>query len=160
MNDFFTELDADLVTTDISPITPVIATIPKPVVKPTFHPPLPKKQPPQNPEKNNPVQRVTEIRSQMMQAGVIVVVFKADEKSKALLGHLKIETRGFAFPDEVREAHKVIIKKARASYEDTVKDIPDIEEKDLIKIIRRDLEAFLLNKFERSPVIIPVVMYV
>jgi mRNA degradation ribonuclease J1/J2 len=54
----------------------------------------------------------------------------------------------------------MIIKKARASYEDTMKDIPDIEEKDLIKIIRRDMEIFLQYRIERNPVIIPIIMYV
>ena len=77
-----------------------------------------------------------------------------------LLGHLKIETRGLLYVDEVRTVHKMIIKKARASYEDTVKDVPDIEEKDLIKIIRRDLEIFLQYRIERNPVIIPIIVYV
>lgn len=103
---------------------------------------------------------VIEARAQMMKSGVVTIVFKADERSKTLLGHLKIETRGLVYLDEVREVHKMIIKKARASYEDTVKDIPDIEEKDLIKIIRRDLEIFLLHKIERNPVIIPMLIYV
>lgn len=75
-----------------------------------------------------------------------------------LLGHLKLETRGLVYLDEVREVHKMIIKRARASYEDTLKDIPDIEEKDLIKIIRRDLETFLLHKIERNPMIIPMII--
>lgn len=91
---------------------------------------------------------------------MVVIVFKADEKTKTLLGHLKLETRGFVFSEEVREMHKLIIKKARASYEDTTKDVPDIEEKDLIKIIRRDLEIFILAKIERNPVIIPMILYI
>ena len=103
---------------------------------------------------------VIEARAQMMKSGVVTIVFKADEKTKTLLGHLKLETRGLVYLDEVREAHKMIIKKARASYEDTVKDVPDIEEKDLIKIIRRDLEAFLLYRMERNPLIIPMILYV
>lgn len=90
----------------------------------------------------------------------MVVVFRVDEKTKTLLGHLKLETRGFVFLDEVREIHKMVIKKARASYEDTVKDIPDIEEKDLLKIIRRDLEIFLQNTINRTPVIIPIIIAV
>jgi mRNA degradation ribonuclease J1/J2 len=103
---------------------------------------------------------VTDARMQMMQSGVVTLVFKADEKTKTLLGHLKLETRGLVYLDEVREVHKMIIKKARASYEDTMKDIPDIEEKDLIKIIRRDMEIFLQYRIERNPVIIPIIMYV
>ncbi|EKD30349.1 MAG: Metal-dependent hydrolase [uncultured bacterium (gcode 4)] len=101
---------------------------------------------------------VIEARAQMMKAWVVTVVFKADEKTGMLLGHLKLETRGLVYLDEVREVHKMIIKRARASYEDTLKDIPDIEEKDLIKIIRRDLETFLLHKIERNPMIIPMII--
>lgn len=100
------------------------------------------------------------MRTQMMTAGVVTIVFKADEKTQALLGHLKLETRGFVYMEEVREIHKMIIKKARASYEDTLKDIPDIEEKDLLKIIRRDMEIFLTSKIGRNPVIIPIIIYV
>jgi len=61
--------------------------------------------------------------------------------------------------DEVREVHKMIIKKARSSYVDTIQDIPDIEEKDLIKIIRKDVESYLAFKIEREPMVIPIVMY-
>lgn len=77
-----------------------------------------------------------------------------------LLGHVKLETRGFAHPNEVREIHKAIIKRARASYEDTVRDIPDIEERDLTKIIHQDLELFLAQRFERNPVVIPIIICV
>jgi len=34
----------------------------------------------------------------------------------------------------------MIIKKSKDVYENTIKDVPDIEEKDLLKIIRTDLE--------------------
>lgn len=103
---------------------------------------------------------VAQARTQMMQGGVMTLVFKADEKTKTLLGHLKLETRGFVYLDEVRELHKMIIKKARASYEDTMKDVPDIEEKDLIKIIRRDMEIFLQYRVGRNPVVIPMILYI
>jgi mRNA degradation ribonuclease J1/J2 len=51
----------------------------------------------------------------------------------------------------------MIIKKARDVYENTVKDVPDMEEKDLIKIIKDDLEKFLLQKIDREPMIIPMI---
>ncbi|MDD2566255.1 MAG: ribonuclease J [Candidatus Gracilibacteria bacterium] len=103
---------------------------------------------------------IIDARGQMMKAGVVVIVFKADEKSKALLGPLKIETRGLAYLDEVREVHRMIIKKARTSFENTVKDIPDIEEKELIKIVKKDVESYLQYKIEREPMVIPTVVYV
>ncbi len=100
---------------------------------------------------------VIKAREQMMNAWVLVVQFKVDRKSKALIGHIKLETRGLVYVDEVRYIHRIIIKKAREVYENTLKDIPDIEEKDLVKLIRTDLESFLLKRVDREPMIIPMI---
>jgi mRNA degradation ribonuclease J1/J2 len=62
--------------------------------------------------------------------------------------------------EEVRYIHRIILKKAKELYENTILDVPDIEEKDLLKIIRTDLEKFLLQKTGREPMIIPMVMEV
>jgi len=51
----------------------------------------------------------------------------------------------------------MIIKKSRDVYENTVKDVPDMYEKDLVKIIRTDLEKFLNHKLDREPMIIPII---
>jgi mRNA degradation ribonuclease J1/J2 len=51
----------------------------------------------------------------------------------------------------------MVIKKSREIYENTVKDIPDIDEKDLLKILRTDLEKFLLHKLDREPMVIPII---
>ena len=61
------------------------------------------------------------------------------------MGHIKLETRGLVYLDEVRHIHRMILKKARDIYENTIKDVPDMEEKDLIKLIRADMEKFLLQ---------------
>ncbi len=103
---------------------------------------------------------IIDARAQMMKSWVVVIVFKADEKTKSLLWPLKIETRWLAYLDEVREVHRMIIKKARTSFENTVKDIPDIEEKELIKIVKKDVESYLAYKIEREPMVIPTVIYV
>jgi len=96
-------------------------------------------------------------REQMMNSGVLVLMYKVDKKSKAIIGHIKLETRGLVYVDEVRYIHRIIIKKAREAYENTVKDVPDMEEKDLLKIIRTDLENFLLKRIDREPMIIPMI---
>ena len=56
--------------------------------------------------------------------------YKVDKKSKALLGHVKLETRGLVYIDEVKNTHRSLIKKSKELYENTVKDVPDMEEKD------------------------------
>lgn len=100
---------------------------------------------------------VIKAREKMMNSWVLVVAFKVDKKTKAILGHIKLETRGLVYLDEVRFIHRMIIKKSREVYENTVKDVPDMEEKDLLKILRTDLEKFLLHKLDREPMIIPMV---
>lgn len=103
---------------------------------------------------------VIQAREKMMNAWVLVLLFKVDSKTKAIMGPLKIESRGLVYLDEVRVVHKLIIKKAKSIYENTIKDVPEIEEKDLIKIIKTDLETYLLQKIDRSPMIIPMILEV
>ncbi len=103
---------------------------------------------------------VIQAREKMMNSWVLVVTFKVDKKTKAILWHMKLESRGLVYLDEVRYIHRLIIKKARELYENTVKDVPDMEEKDLLKIIRTDLEKFLLHKLDREPMIIPMLIEV
>jgi len=62
--------------------------------------------------------------------------------------------------DEVRYLHKIIIKKAREVFENAIQAVPDMEEKDLIRILRTDLEQFVLKKIEREPMIIPIITQV
>lgn len=100
---------------------------------------------------------VLKARETMMNAGVLVIMYKVDKKTKAILGHIKIESRGLVYLDEVRYVHRMIIKKSKEVYENTVKDVPDIEEKDLLKIIRSDLEWFVYHRINREPMIIPIV---
>lgn len=100
---------------------------------------------------------VIKAREKMMKSWVLVISYKVDSKTKAIIWHIKIETRWFVYLEEIRFIHKIVIKKAKDVYDNTIKDIPDIEEKDLLKIIRTDLEAFLLKRIDRSPMIIPMV---
>lgn len=103
---------------------------------------------------------VIKAREKMMNSWVLVINFKVDKKTKTILGHIKLESRGLVYLDEVRFIHRLIIKKSREVYENTVKDVPDMEEKDLVKILRTDLEKFLLHKLDREPMIIPMIVEV
>lgn len=100
---------------------------------------------------------VIKAREKMMNSWVLVIGFKIDSKTKAIVWPLKIETRGLVYIDEVRQIHKMIIKKAKTVYENTIMDVPEIEEKDLVKIIKADLESYLLQKIDREPMIIPLI---
>lgn len=103
---------------------------------------------------------VLKAREQMMNSWVLVILFRIDKKTKAILWHIKLETRWLVYLEEVRYVHRIIIKKSRETYENTIKDIPDIEEKDFVKIIKTDLETFLSRRIDRAPMIIPMIMEV
>ncbi len=103
---------------------------------------------------------VIQAREKMMNSWVLIVLFKTDSKTKAIMWPLKVESRWLVYLDEVRIVHKLIIKKAKQIYENTVKDVPEIEEKDLVKIIKTDLENFLLQKIDRAPMVVPMIMEV
>lgn len=100
---------------------------------------------------------VIKAREKMMNSWVLVIMYKTDKKTKAILWHIRLESRGLVYLEEVRFIHRMIIKKSREIYENTVKDVPDMDEKDLLKIIRDDLEKFLLQKIDREPMIIPMI---
>jgi len=103
---------------------------------------------------------VMQAREKMNDSWVLVVAFKVDKKTKAIMWHIRLETRWLVYLDEVRYIHRMIIKKSKEVYENTVKDVPDIDEKDLLKIIRTDLEKFLNHRIDREPMIIPIVTMV
>jgi len=100
---------------------------------------------------------VMDARDKMKNAWVLVLNFKVDKKTKAIIGYIKLETRGLVYLDEVRQVHRMIVKKSKDIFENTIKDVPDMEEKDLLKILKTDLESFLLKRIDRAPMIIPVI---
>ena len=103
---------------------------------------------------------VIKARENMMNSWVLVVTYKIDKKTRAIIWHIKLETRWLVYLGQVRQVHRSIIKKSKEVYENTILDIPDIQEKELLKIIKTDLEKFLLYKIDREPMIIPIVIQV
>ncbi len=102
---------------------------------------------------------VIKAREKMMDSWVLVIIYKIDSNTKEILWNIKIESRWLVYLDEVKLVHKMVFKKSKDVYENTILDVPDIEEKDLVKIIKTDLENLLLQKIERQPMIIPIIIY-
>ena len=99
-------------------------------------------------------------RHKMKEAWVLVINYRVDKKSRALMWHVRLETRGLVYIDEVRTVHRDILKKVKQIYENTIRDIPDIEEKELLKIVRTDLEKYMYYRLDREPMIIPMITQV
>lgn len=101
---------------------------------------------------------VIKARRKMMNSWVLVIVFNVDAQTKTIVWPIRLETRGLVYLEEVRQIHRVMIKKARAIYENTIMDVPEIENKDLTKIIKTDLESYLHKALDREPMVIPIVL--
>jgi len=99
-------------------------------------------------------------RHKMKEAWVLVINYRVDKKTRALMGHVRLETRGLVYIDEVRDVHRDILRKVKQIYENTIRDIPDIEEKELLKIVRTDLEKYMYYRLDREPMIIPMITQV
>ena len=101
---------------------------------------------------------VIKARKQMMNSWVLVIVFNVKEWTREIMWQIRLETRGLVYLEEVRQIHRIMIKKSRAIYENTIIDVPEIENKDLIKIIKTDLENYILKAIDREPMIIPIII--
>ena len=98
---------------------------------------------------------VIQAREQMMQGGVLVVSYAADKDGKNLKGEPHVESRGFLYPNEVKDMHRAIAKKAQESFDRQAK--AGVPERDLVAGAKRDLEAFVLQKIGREPLVVPLV---
>ncbi len=87
----------------------------------------------------------------------MVASFVVDSATRSLLQPPRLESRGYLLPNEVRNAHAKLQKAARSSYEVTIQDIPDIEEKDLVRLIKQDLEKCSEQTLKKTPLIIPLI---
>ncbi len=97
-------------------------------------------------------------RSAAADSGVLVLVFLAEANLRALVQSPRIESRGFFLPQEIRDGHKFLVSESRRSYEETLKDVPDIETRDLEKIVKKDLEKAVSERFGRTPLIIAAIL--
>lgn len=87
-----------------------------------------------------------------------MLVFLAESSRRTLVQAPRIESRGFFLPHEIREGHKFLVSEARRSYEETLKDVPDIETRDLEKIVKKDIEKAVGERFSRAPLIITTII--
>ena len=98
-------------------------------------------------------------RQVLSEDGMIVVIVQIDNKTGELIGSPDIISRGFIFMKE----HKDLIEATRQKVREIVKDKDPNTEADPDEIknnIRNDLGQFVLQKTQRRPMILPVVIEV
>lgn len=98
-------------------------------------------------------------RKRLSQAGLITISVALDRATGSLMAEPKLNTRGFIFVEEhmdlIREAINVVYNTIGKS---TSKGA--LDEASLTRAIKSDMKTFIYNTTKKSPMIIPVILYV
>lgn len=92
-------------------------------------------------------------RMRMGEEGMLIVTFPTSGSTK-----YNIESRGLFFADEVREAHKQVLEKARKIWSDMSKPSGPDDESNVKKKLRIDLQKYIMQKWDREPMVVPVIV--
>jgi mRNA degradation ribonuclease J1/J2 len=94
----------------------------------------------------------------MADDGVVIVLCKIDNATREIVGNIQIESRGFVYSSEVRTIHTKIVDFVRKLYNMNRPKTKTVAE--TFKIVK-DESSFFLNKLiGRSPMMIPMFVYV
>ena len=109
-------------------------------------------------EINDPI--ITE-RLTLMEEGVLTVLFKVKRSDRSLLSTPKVISRGFVLRGSLPKVYVEIEKAAAASYDKLLKKSRTQEkQKEIVHLLKAELSRFLVQKFDKKPIIIPVVIEV
>lgn len=97
-------------------------------------------------------------RTELASNGVLTFVVEEDVRSRAIVGHIFIDSRGFVHSYEMMNIHKEVLKAIRHIYESTIVANPRIERGDLVQTLRRELTKYCYLLTGRTPVVMPVII--
>ncbi len=100
---------------------------------------------------------VEELRALMADAGVLIVSYITDRDSRTLLHGVHLESRGLMLPQNSKAIHDSIVSGARGFYEVALKDIPDIEMRDLGRLLKQDIEKHFRELLDRTPCVVVLI---
>lgn len=101
---------------------------------------------------------VIKARQIMAHDGCVNLILKVDSQTKELVGNIQIESRGFVYSNEVREVHTKVVEYVKSKYKTYIKKRKEM--KDVMRMIKEDLGEFVTKEVGRSPMIIPMYVYI
>jgi ribonuclease J len=99
-------------------------------------------------------------RKTMAHNGVIVLLFKAYEKSEHLVGDPEVISRGFVYVKELAAIAKDTRIMAKKAYNDAIEAHPKGNIKELKNYIKNVLIRFFIKRLNREPMILPLIVKV
>ncbi len=101
---------------------------------------------------------VIKARQIMAHDGMVSLVFKIDPENKSLIWNVQIESRWFVYSSEVRKVHTRVVEFVKSKYTAYAKK--KMETKDIMKKIKDDLGEYINKEIWRSPMVIPMYVYI
>ncbi len=101
---------------------------------------------------------VMKARKIMSENWIVSLIFKIDSTNKDLVWNIQIESRGFVYSSEVKKIHTNVVEFAKKRYYELLKK--GNSTKDILKVIKDDLWSYLLKILWRSPMIMPMFVYI
>jgi Ribonuclease J C-terminal domain len=97
-------------------------------------------------------------RELLGQNGVLIFTLEEDVRSRMIMGHIFIDSRGFVHAHEMMAVHKEILKWIRATYEKLILENDRIERGTLVQSLRREITKYCYLLTGRTPVVMPVII--
>ena len=104
--------------------------------------------------------KVIQEREIMSSNGILLILFRAYEKTRRLIGDPDIITRGFVYMKESQTIAMEVKQVAKKAYEQIMEQKKDLDLHDFKNEIRLHVNRFIKKRLGREPMIIPLVMYI
>ncbi len=104
--------------------------------------------------------KVIQDRKIMSTDGMLIILFKAYEETKRLIGEPDILSRGFVYVKESQTIATETKQVAKKAFEQIVAENRNITMKELKEKIALHLNRFIRKRLGREPMIIPILMYI
>ena len=96
-------------------------------------------------------------RMTMHENGVLVVMLKVDRRTRRLVSQPKIISRGFLFKTVAMERTKDLSDVVRTRYDRLLEKFSgQKKQKDMVYALRADLSRWIMDKYEKSPIVMPI----
>ncbi len=104
--------------------------------------------------------KVIQERKVMSTDGVLLLLFRAYEKTKRLVCEPNIISRGFVYVKESQTIASETKQVAKKAFEQVVQNNRNIELKELKRQLTLNINRFIRKRLGREPMIIPIIMYI
>ncbi len=97
-------------------------------------------------------------RQTLAENGMLIVTIPVDTHSRKLKGDIDVISRGFIYMNETAEITQHVVEVASKAYKNILEKRPDASRADIKKYLRDQIERFVIQKIDRQPLVLPIIV--